>query len=272
MGEIQLPIPMSYQGKSIGEISISPLTGSVIADTKKIMDEGMAYEAMRIMVAGCTESIGEATDRPQIREILRRMTYKSAEYVLIKILTLEQNDNKIEGSYPCPHPACGGKVLCQFNEDESLDTSDDISDLEVVRAGENESSFDYDLLDPVTIETGDGEEPINVSSVAINFPTLNDCSMALRKRGQNDHVRLQMGIYQEALTKVGGHEVDTKWKNRYGLRMFEKMKGPDLRALSKEVDKYGLKTELEKHCLKCGTMFHVELDTANFFASALRSH
>lgn len=271
MGAIILPIPIVSGGKTYREAEIKPPTGGVLADTKKLLDSGNPYDAMKELISGCTESIGGVAERTARRELSGNMPYKSAEYTIINILTLDHDDDSVEGIYPCPTKGCGGKVECRYNKNPELDTSDKLSDMELDVMESDSNEFEHNLVKLLEIDMGSDGVQV-VESISLLHPTLNHCSAAIRKRGRGDGIRAQMSVYSEAMTKVNGENIGRKWINRYAMMMFEKMGTADLRELGEKVDRYGIKTSVEKHCLKCGNMFHVELDTSNFFDSALRSN
>ena len=127
------------------------------------------------------------------------------------------------------------------------------------------------------------EEPIEIKSKGeviemienfeIRYPTLADCMKAEARLGHSDTIRTQFNIYAEAIEKVNGQEADAKWKNRYGMLLFENMRNfrTDFKKIDSSMSKYGMKMQIEKQCPKCGKQWEAEVNTSSFFESALRS-
>lgn len=265
MGAIALPIPIFSNGKPVGEYESRKIKGAVLADAKRTADNGDPYNAMAVFLAGCAERIGDIEDRHQIKSLVLNMPYASAEYLIAKIIVDGADDDGIEGMFECPR--CYHKIICEETEFE--DTRDRFGDLPINAQQEPEEMFDYTLQDIVEIPAMQNEIR-EVGSVTLRYPTLNDCSKAYLRQGSKDKGRLQFAIYNQALTGINGSEIDARWKNRYGMKMFEQMIRDDIREIGRLVGKYGLDNVVVKKCPNCGKSFEAVLDTRNFFASALR--
>lgn len=265
MSSIRLPIPIN-NGKVYEEIDIKEIIAGVVADTNKEVDNGNPYRALQVMIAGCTEKLGEVTEKANIKNIVGTMPYKTAEYVSIKILTMDEKDDGIEGVYNCPR--CNAQIICEKTEDN--DTLDYLNDIEIKELKEN-NPIEITLSDPIEIPVKDENMSI-VESMQLIHPTLNGCSNAVAKVGEKDNIRLQLAIFNESIVKVNGIEIDNKWKNRYGMYVFEHMKKKDMRNISNKLSEYGMSSEVNKHCIKCGKDYKATINTANFFVSALQSN
>ena len=265
MGAIKFPIPIN-NGKVYDEIEIKEIITGVIADANREMEKGDPYKAIQMMISGCTEKIGDKTDKASIKEVIGHMPYKTAEYIAIKILLLGEVDDGIEGVYYCPR--CDMQIICEKTEDS--DTLDYLEDQEIKCIDEN-TPIEHELSSPVELPA-ENEENNYIESLTIKYPTLNNCSNAIKKYGDRDKVRLQLAILNDALVKINGKEIDYKWKNRYGMYLFERLKNNDIRKINEKISGYGIDSEVEKTCRGCGKKFKTPINTANFFASALRSN
>ena len=268
MGAIKLPIPVMFNGKILRDVSIKSIKTSVVADTSRVAQKGDTYRAIQIFVAGGLESIGDITDRQTIMNAVGCMPYKSAWYLSVKTIMQDEKDDGVEGLYVCPR--CGEKKVCEFNEESQLDTRDFITDLKIKYLESDNLSIKYDLESPIIIKDEDGRSE-EISSLEFEYPTLNHCSQAFNKQGNKDEIRLQLAVYVEALTKVNEQEIDRKFKSSFGMLLFEQMSRTDIQKLSALIDKFGMETKVRKICNKCGKEWDVNLNTANFFGSALLS-
>lgn len=261
---IKLPIPVIYNDKSITEIEIKPALTGIMADTRKEIQNGNAYRALQIFLTGCIENIDTITDKTEIRIITENMPYKSADYAILQIVCLGNDRNNIEGIYKCPR--CDNEMICEY--DEVNDTSDYIEDLGIKYLEENKT-FNVSVSN-IDISKFKDESIEFVNNLEFQHPTLNHCIKALNKYSNRDNLRLQLAIYLEALVSINNIPIEAKQKNRYGMYIFEKMIKKELQEIEKKVNEYGVDTEVEKICNKCGKEFSAVLNTSNFFVSALQ--
>jgi len=91
---VRLPVPMEFGDKTFTEAEIRRPTGGVIADTKRVADKGDVYAAMATFVAGCLVSLGDETDRGQLRVYARELSYVNAEYLAIQALVATSVPNR----------------------------------------------------------------------------------------------------------------------------------------------------------------------------------
>ena len=267
MGTIVLPIPIFLNEKEYREIEIRNVNAGIIADANRFIQKGDSYRGIQTFIAGCTERIGDITDKQAIFSMIGFMPFKSASWVSIQIIFLDEKDDGVEGMYPCPR--CGEKKICEFNEDENLDTRDYLKDLPLKVMKDKKSTFEIELKKSIFIKDQDqGSE--EVKSLEIYYPTLNHCSMALNKIGDKDHVRLQLQIYIQALKSVNDQEIDNRYKNNFGSFIFESIGSEDIKQIGDLVDQFGLETGIKKVCTACGKEWVVNINTSNFFVSALR--
>ena len=265
---IRLPIPITFDGKTYREASLKSIKASVIADANKVVQRGDTYKAIQIFLTGCLESIEDVTDRHTISGLVGNMPYKTAWYLAIKAIMADEKDDGVEGMYPCPR--CGEKKVCEYDKDEDLDTRDYLSQLGVhYKEDEDKDGLEFDLEKPVQILDVD-KNVRTIEKLEMAFPTLNHCSRAFGKVGDKDTIRMQFAVYTQALKKVDGEEVDNRFRNSFGIHIFGEMERRDIMKIGDEVDKYGLETEIEKICNKCGKEFKANINTSNFFVSALR--
>jgi hypothetical protein len=222
---------------------------------------------LQTFISGCVEKIGDVTDKLAINTLVGQMSYRSAHYLAIKIIFQDEKDDGVEGYYKCPR--CQEPKICEANDNPDLDTRDYLSDLKIVFLEDADREFEIELDTPVEIkDESNGVD--GIFKLKFRYPTLNDCSMAFNKVGEKDTVRLQFQVYIQALTGVNDGEVDNKFKNNYGMYVFEKMERKDIARISDACEKYGLVIEVMKICNKCQKEFKVHLNTSNFFGFALQ--
>lgn len=267
MGVIELPIPVRLNGKTYKGAELKGrLIASILADTYKVVEQGEIYKAIQVFLSGAIDNIDGEKDPQAVKQIVGAMSFKSAFYLSVQALLQGEADDGVEGMYECPR--CHTKKICAYHKDPDLDTRDFIGDLEVKMAGEKEE-VDFTLKYPVEIRDNDGNGEL-IEKLKFRFPSLNDCDMASGKTGRSDKVRLQFAIYVQALLEVNGNKVDRKYKTSFGRTIFERMDHEDLTELGAQMDEFGLVTTIKKICSKCDKEFEVEVNTANFFVSALR--
>lgn len=265
---LKLPISIKYNNEILDTCSIKGFTAGLLADTKKSLENENPYKAYMVFLAGCIEEIGNFNEKNDIRNILKTMSYKTAEYLTVKILALDEDDDGIEGIYNCPR--CNSKIIAEKINDE--DTRDFIKDLKINILKEEEN-FEIKLKNPIEIKYLQEDDLIQiVESLAFRYPTLTDCINAFNKYGKKNPSRLQFAIYLEALEKVNGQIPFgfEKFKSRFGLQILEDFTKKDLILLGEKVNEYGLNNKVFKICKDCGKEFEVYVNTSNFFVSALR--
>jgi predicted RNA-binding Zn-ribbon protein involved in translation (DUF1610 family) len=199
----------------------------------------------------------------QINTLVGQMPYKSAEAVAVKILLLGEEDDGIEGVYQCPR--CGTKKVCAAGD---TDNRDFIKDIPILNLDGN-TRFAVDISPAVHVDNVDGESIESVARLEFDHPTMAHCISAFGRYGEKDTVKLQLGIYLEALVSVNGLPADRKWKSRYGLQVMRDIGVSKIKEIGVAVSRYGMQTEAVKNCTSCGKEFTVTLNTSSFFVSAL---
>ena len=259
---MKLPIPFEFGGKRYDEAEIRRPTGGVIADTKRVADQGDFYGAIATFVAGCLESLGKETDRGQLRVLTREMPYPDAEFLSIQSLILAGVADDMEGVYSCPR--CHNQIIVDVDDGEK------ISEIPVNYA-EDLVAADVELVDPVILKNqSTDEEIVNVQSLKVKVPTLGQLSRAFKRYGLNDQVRLQFAAYVDATETINGQTIDGHWKSSWGMLVFERMAASQVNAITRVLREYGMATFVERICTQCGKHWDAEVDTAGFFASGLR--
>jgi predicted RNA-binding Zn-ribbon protein involved in translation (DUF1610 family) len=277
---MELPVPIFFNDLIYNEVEIQKPRGGVIADTQRILDSTNDYfTAMKIFLSGCITSITdidgkEIKERSSINSIVGKMPYRTAEYLSVKIMLFLDSDDAVEGIYTCPR--CGFKVISELikDGDMEIDTRDYISDLEINYMKDFQKKFSIDLTTPVELKEIVREDQIQViNSMTFEQVTLEHGIKAFRKFGTNDKVRLQYAIYLEALTEINGIEIDNKYKNRYGMTIFNNIEDVkvNIGKIFDEINKYGMDNTIEKNCTSCGRVWRSTINTSNFFGSALLS-
>ena len=273
---MRLPIPIvTNSGGVFNEVEITKPKSSVIADTRKILnDTNEVFQSIKTFLSGCIESVlndeKTITERENIKNMIRFIPYRSAEVCLYNILILyDPEKDAVEGVYS--YPRCGAQLISEYIESENIDTRDYISQLEV-KYMEEYADIDLNLSDPVIIKNKSKEEVLlSVESMKFRHPTIADCIVAEKKHGSTDSIRMQFAMYVESLKNINDQELDKKDKNTYGMFIFDNIKEckTDLGELNRKVSEYGLNPSLTKICKSCGKEFKVPINMSNFFVSAL---
>lgn len=278
---VKLPIPIYTNNEVFStSLEIRKPNAGCIADTKKISDTGDHYGAINFFIASCTESIetktGMVTDRSVIKNSVRNMPYRSAEYVFTQIMLLRHSDDGVEGIYFCPR--CKTQIICEAKKDRQTgemlsDTRDFISNLHV-NFTEDLVNIEHHFQTPIEIKSMDGRllstregvilEPIE--SFIMRHPTLADAMMGVKRADKSDDLRGQFGIYVECLVEVNGKLIDYSWKNNFGMTMFERADlDTDIIEISNKVNEYGMEKRILRTCPSCGKEWRSIVNTSNFF-------
>jgi predicted RNA-binding Zn-ribbon protein involved in translation (DUF1610 family) len=268
---IKLPIPIYFNNEVFSNsIEIKKPTPGCIADTKKIADTGDWYGAVAYFISSCTEAIETKndliTDKGNIKNAVRNMSYRTAEYVFTQIMLLRHNDDGVEGVYYCPR--CGKQIICEAKKENGeiiSDTRDFIKQLPVTFA-EGLVNIFYTFNESVEIKTTDGKILETIENFLMRHPTLSDCMAANKKSDKNDDLRQQFQIYVESLVEINGQEIDNRFKNNFGVLMFDNCDlDIDIVEISKLVNQYGMDKRIERNCPECGKIWKSILNTSNFF-------
>jgi hypothetical protein len=261
---MQLPIPFDYVGNRVGDFEVSAPRAGVLAETARAAEDGHYYGALFALAAGACKRLGEEEDSAQIKNMLREAPYRDIEWIALSAVVGLSPDDGFEGVYNCPR--CGTQHVTAYSEED--DTRDFISDLEF-RVAEEPDQIRVELAEPVEVRSK-GEVIETVESITIRQPTLRDCMRAESRVGQSDPTRLQLGIYAEALVSVNDNDIDQSYRNRFGSVVMDRLTIRDLRTLEQGTSRWGLQTQIDKRCRKCGKEWKAPVNTMGFFESALR--
>ena len=265
---MRLPVPMEFGDKTFTEAEIRRPTGGVIADTKRVADRGDVYAAMATFVAGCLVSLGDETDRGQLRVYARELSYVNAEYLAIEALVATGIADDIEGVYACPR--CDHQITVEPTEDD--DEGEHISDLEVKYA-EGPVFADVEVDPPVKITNASTEEElVCVETIKVGMPSLSQLSRAFKRYGMADRVRMQFSAYVDSTEEVNGAPVDGKWRSTWGMLVFDRMDAMTVNEITRGLREHGRAIAVSRLCPSCGKRWDAEVDTTGFFASGLEGN
>lgn len=274
---MKLPIPIFHNGNVYTDVELEKPTTGTIADVQKIAEQGNTFQATLKFLTGCISMISgnvEITDKISLSSLIRYMPFKSAELCLIKSMLQLKEDDGIEGVYNCPR--CTAQQISEkkIDEEENIiyDTRDFINQLQINYYEKLENTIYHEFEENIKIINLDNNEIIeDIFSIKLEFPTLFHCIAAQAKYERYDDLRFQFGIYIECLEEVNGQKIDNTWKNRYALRMFEKIPGTkDLTEIHNKLNGYGINRRVKKICKNCGKEWWALLNTSNFFDFDLR--
>jgi len=270
---IKLPIPIYFNGEVYAtDIEIKKPNAGCIADAKKISDSEDPYGAIAFFIASCTESLetvnGSVADKGIIKNAIRNMPYRSAEYVFIKIMLLRHSDDGVEGIYFCPR--CRTQIICEAKKDKASgeiisDTRDFINQMPV-NYTDGFATIRHELSDRIEIRTTDDRVLETIESFTMRHPTLADAISGMRRADKRDELRCQFGTYVESLLEINDQKIDSKWKNNYGMIMFDKADiENDLYEISRKVNEFGIEKRVDRTCPNCGKEWRSIINTSNFF-------
>lgn len=282
---MQLSVPIDYKDGVYDQCEFKKPKPGFLANALEVFQNQGDFPAILDFLANSitsfTSTEGKVINAPdQIRAICRRMPYVTADVIAIQIMLLINKDDWIEGVYACPR--CKKEIITGVNNDTGEDNRDRILDLEIVNQGENEigeidseeynSQIFVELMEPVKIlHAKTGEALHEIESFHMRYPTLDDCIKGGNKYPQNKEAKRQFAIYAEALEKINGEEIKVKWKKTWGEFIFREIDSDDLQFIGQEMQKYGMKRQIEKTCRHCGKTWMAPVNTSNFFESGLQS-
>jgi len=277
---MRLPIPIFHNDNIYTDAEIKKPKASVLANVSSSIQSERINAGLLIFLKGSVVSISNddqtIEDPIKIKSILTKIPYRTAEYLSIQTMIKQYNgQDGVEGIYPCP--LCGHKIICQLQyvDDIEIDTRDFISQLKVNCQNESEyhNFFSIELAEPVIIKNArDGTAIEEVFNLEMYYPTMEHCMNAEIKTGHKNDLKLQFGIYANALKSINGQDVDKKYINMVGTAIFENIENleNDFKEISYKNSLYGIDTRVEKQCPECSKVWQPKVNTSNFFASALR--
>lgn len=276
---IKLPIPIFYKDQKYTHVTIDEPESGTIVDAHKIAKDKDHFTSTLIMLAGSVKEIhgenGSVTEKSLIKTVLYKLPWRSAEFLLEEIMLLMDADaDYVEGAYTCDRNGCWHTQYAEYKEQDGviIDTRDLVSQLRVNYLDDSHvNCINMVLEKPTTIINQNDQSVLaQISSIELEFPTLEHCITAYAKQGDSDRTRTKFGIWLEAMTKVDGQYIDQKWKNQFGMFFFNHIKRvSDLKKLAQLTNEYGRIPYVEKICPKCGKTFKALINTSGFFGSAL---
>lgn len=273
---VKFPVPYITANNNIYlEAETKRPSGLLLADVNEAMQKTNEYNSMRVFASGCCERIigdPDITDKVSIKGAIAKMSNKTVEHICAQVMIdYYDNDDYVEGLYICPR--CGNKVLAEKKDDDGIiiDTRDRISDLRVGFMEDiSDLEFDVDLGQTIDLESKTLQE--SVSNITLRFPIMEDYIKACNAIGIENPVRIQYYVYGQCIIKVDGTTVDDTWRRAYGAVIFNKLENTKevFKQISNHINKYGIDPDVEKRCNNCGKVWKVQINSTNFFASALQ--
>jgi hypothetical protein len=270
---MKIPIPI-FDGNSIyTDCEIKKPKGGDLATAQEVLQQGESFRAIAAFLEGGINSFsgekGEVVDRGQIKGLIKRLPYRSAEFLCLKILLLLGTEDGIEAIYQCPR--CKKSLIAELNQLTGVDTRNFISEFTINNMEDITPTFRIALTESIDIiDKRDGTLLDSYMAIDLQWPTLEHAMRASAKFGDSQAIRRQYAIYTEALTKINDEIVTEKIRNQWGMYIFEHMDTrTDLKAVSDMIQKYGVDQTVKKHCPACGKDWSAVVDTSNFFVSGL---
>ena len=246
---MKLPVRIRFDGNLYEDVEIREVSGSDIAEVKRVGENGDIYTAFLTFAVACTSSLGDIEDRAQIREAYKKASFDTVYAVAIFGMAKTRGIDKIEGRYRC---RCGAEISHMDDFADPLPTYDprDPEDVKI------------DVGHVEIRNTKTAEVLFSADSLTLRLPTTEDCIKAFRKY-PDDNVTMQFEIYKNCLLQVDDREISDKDRNNFGVMLFQKLKFNDLNRISSVlVSSFG---QVECVCLKCKRRWKAPLDLTNFF-------
>lgn len=241
---MKLPIRIG----DVEDVELREVSGADIAEVQRIAKNGDIYTAFLTFATCCTASLGDLTDKTQIREAYKKATFDSVYMVVMYGLALVHGTDKVEGRYKCK---CGNVVEHLGDFADPLPECTPIDDEPV--------TMDIDRTEITNKKTG--EVLFSAENVTMRRATMEDCIRAYR-RYPDDESNMQFEIYKECLISVDGKEISEKDRQAFGSLLFQKMK---IKALNEISSKLTYHSTVECVCMKCKTRWQAEVDYSGFF-------
>lgn len=270
---MDLIIPIFSDGVKFTACDIRKPYPKVLADAEEKANENKIFSAMLSFISGSItcfyDDKGNAIDnKDRIRILSRSLKYKCVEHLLIEIMLLFDSKDEVEGVYYCPR--CSTQLICEKTDE--FDNRDRISDLDVICFDRDKDFFEITLDYPTEIKTKKGEVLNKVNQIGFCYPTITDYIQASARYGLKNNTKLSIGVYANCMKTINGNEVDSQWVNNFGKYLLENLEDfkKDMSKIAKEINKYGIQSKIEKTCQNCNKKWKENLNTANFFVSALQ--
>ena len=276
----KFPIPIFHNDKKYIGCEYESPDGGTLANVNKVARNGDFFSAVRSLLIGCissikTDSDQEITDSTSLKSLISKLPTRTAD-TLSTLIMLEYNegDDGVEGVYTCPR--CYNKIISELKivDGMEIDTRDHINSYPINYYTGETGTFEVMLSKPVNfIDTNRNEVIDEIVGFEMRFPTLEDGINAFQKYGGKDEIRMQFGMFINAIQTVNGDVVDTRWKTACGDLMFEKMRAVkrDIGFITNNIKQYGIPSEVKKTCQNCEKEWMAPLNTSGFFVSALDS-
>lgn len=264
---MKLPMPIRLDGKVYTDAKLQTPAASAVANARREGERGDPYMAIAEWCAGCVEFLdGPDGETRDVKRAMKAAPWKTAVAIALYGRAEMADDDGISSVVKCPD--CGERQ--RLEKGEEADLRDRLYALDVGYL-DGDGPVSVEMKEPVslTLKSRGVEEEVLVSSVAVGFPTLTDCSRAWAA-SQRDEGRAQLYTLAEALVAVNGRDLSPAEKATFGKVVFERMKMPDIGAISDAINGYGIKSEVERYCQACGFSWKEDVNVMGFFASALR--
>jgi len=259
----ELILPSYYKGQIFTECELIKPKGGVLADAEKATNDMIGIVKL---VSGCIASVvdfnGEIiSKKDEIEGIVRHMPFQTAEYLAMKIFA-NKTDGAIEQIVHCPR--CKERYIYEYI-DEDMDERIKFDDLEImIYEGTEEPIILVTLNEPIEIKSKDKTILHSIENMQFRFPNMND-GISASMKFPNDSIRRQYQMYISAMTHMNGEEIDNKFKNMWGMFIFDRMDTDDIKQIADELQKYGMNKKLKHTCSECEKEFSFVVDTSNFF-------
>lgn len=263
----ELPLPVISKVGKFTACELQLLKGGPLADVVKIMNtKGVAHSMIEFIKGAATNfetENGEIfQDKNQFESIARVMPVRSAEALCIKVLSLMNPDDCVQGIYICK--SCKKKVKVSKANGNSIN----YSDLKIEK--KDNEPLTFSIMEPVEIKGESGDIKASMHSITLCRPTMNNYITGQTRFPPSDSVRQEYAMLADAITSIDGQLKELTWLRQWGVKLFERMGYKDLEKILEEIKTGGIQRQIEIYCPECGETFNGDIDPSSFFVSGLR--
>lgn len=270
---MDLPIPVWNKDKIYTAVDIMEPDTNTLTRAYETMKSGNIFKSFLEILSGSIETFytqdgDQVEDRAEIKKICADMPYISADTVCLKVLVDMNEEDVIDGLYPCP--VCHRNNQPEYDPEYGIDARDKVSDLEIINQETPNNEIFVQLKKTINLINAKTGEIIHaVDNITIRYPTLRDCIFAGQNMREGQETAVQIKIYTNALVKVNGQDLDKKFVSVWGQALFGKIKAGDLKQIGNAMQKYGIEKKIKKQCQHCGKEWFAVVDTSSFFVEGL---
>lgn len=262
----ELPLPVISKVGTFTACELRKPPGGVVADVSKMTKtKGAAHsmiEFMKGVFVNLEKENGDLyAEKSNFEVIARAMPLRSSEALCIKVLSMMNPDDCVQGVYVCP----GCKENVKISKENG--NSKKYVDLQIEHRINEPLTFA--LQEPIEIKGESGDVKASAHSISLFRPTMNNFITGQNRFPSTDQARQDYAMLVDAITLIDGQPKELTWLRQWGVKLFERMGYDDLKMLLEEAKTGGIERTIKVNCHACGEIFDGDIDPASFFVSGL---